>query len=99
MVIALLLASIWLWDSCDPTTVAWRVHTVYLRQIASVPDMDDDGNLYASPIYSPWAEVMLYQGSEMTVDDMCQPERGAVCVVKVESVDAADNPDKGEDCP
>ena len=94
----LLLASLWLWDSCDPTTVAWRVHTVYLHQVASVPDMDDAGNVIESPIYSPWVETMLYQGTEQQVDDMCQPERGAACVVKVEALDEAGNVDDGREC-
>lgn len=97
--ILLLLISLWLWDppTCDPPDY-YRVEFVWLHQIASIPGMDDGGNVIPMPIYNPWSPVLVQEGVQTEAMVPCDPSVGEVCAIIVTGFDTAQNPDDGRTC-
>lgn len=89
---------IWSWDSCPgEPPIAWRVESAWVHQVASLPGLDDDGNLVAMPIYAwDWQQPQMVNLPEATVE--CAPGPGEVCAVRVTGFDEAGNEDDGADC-
>lgn len=91
--------SIWLWGACPgEQPVAWRVESAWVHQVASLPGLDDDGNLVAMPIYSAWDWQPVQEGAAMQATIDCEPAAGEVCAVRVTGLDEAGNEDDGKTC-
>lgn len=94
----MLLAALWLWDSCDSSIVAFRVEMVRRYQIGIEAGRDQDGNPTAMPIYMPWQPVLIQKSMDQMALVPCEPLAGEVCVTIVTSIDEAGNLDEGVEC-
>lgn len=94
-----LLLTIWLWDACPVNPAdTYRVEGVWMRPIAYLPALDDDGNVVSMPIYSAWVPVLVQQGTALSAEVACEPAAGEACVAIVTSLDEAGNEDLGGEC-
>lgn len=72
---------------------------MWLHPIASLPALDDDGNVISMPIYSAWLPVLVQESAALEAVIACEPAPGEACAAIVSSVDEAGNLDVGGCCP